>query len=238
MGLGSHDPHHRRGRRFKIESVESDPAQLLQEWLQESRGEGRLDSRGRFTMEQGAAGRLAQIARLTLSDVPLLLLAAAVESGSRYFRVHGERNLRFSWEEPAGPSGEVAHLLLRQTGVDVGWDQRGLELPSGFRDYLGPLWDRGQHAPLTLVWGNQALGQGATSGGRMLVRRASVGRLTLVDRGIDFGFPAAFPGLDIVAWVDPLPGWPWPRRLVWSPKLKTQLARIARGVHSLSASPT
>jgi hypothetical protein len=210
--------------------VSSDPARLVQEWLETNCSQGFLHSRGRFTIDQEAAQALGNLAKLRLSDVPLLLLAGAVEGGSRYFRIHGRQNLRFSWEGMAGPCGEVALSLLRAARIDLCWEQHGCELPSGFRDYLEPLAQRSRHAPLSLIWGDRVLTQRASGGSRMVVRSARGGQLTLVDRGLDFTFPAAFPGLDIVAWVEPLPGAPWPRQLLWSPRLESQIVRIAQAL--------
>lgn len=212
--------------------MRSDPARLVQEWLEQAKTEGLLHSRGRFTIDAEAAVHLAGIGKLGLCDVPLLLLAGAVEAGSRYFRVHGNGNVRFSWEGPAGPSAEVAHSLLAAARVDLRWDERGFELPYGFTDYLGPLSQRGRHAPLELIWGNRLISAGASSP-RMLVTPRRRGRLVLVDRGVDFTFPATFPGMDIVAWVDPLPGSPWPRQLLWSDKLRAVIVRIAKALHEL-----
>lgn len=205
---------------------------LVQEWLEKNRSQGLLHSRGRFTIDRDAAQQWGNVDKLALSDVPLLLLAGAVEGGSRFFRVHGRQNLRLSWEGPAGPSAQVAHSLLCAARIDSLWDQQGFELPPGFRDYLDPLAQRGRHAPLTLIWGDRVVAEGAPEGSRMLVRQARGrdGRLTLVDRGLDFAFPAAFASLDIVAWVDPLPGSPWPRKLLWSKQLETQIVRIARAL--------
>jgi hypothetical protein len=215
-----------------IRVVNSDPARLVQDWIEQTQAEGILHSRGRFTVDPNGAADLGGLARLRLSDVPLLLLAGAVEGGSRYFRVHGERNLRLSWEGPAGSCGEMAHSLLVAAQVDFRWNDAGFELPCGFSDYLGPLWQRGRHAPLKLVLGRRLI-SGDTAGPKMRISPRREGRLILVDRGIDFTFPAAFPGLDIVAWVEPLPGCPWPRQLIWSEQLRSQIVRIARALRDV-----
>ena len=208
----------------------SDPAGLVQEWLDGVQDDGLLHSRGRFTIDPQGAQEMAGLARLQLCDVPLLLLAGAVEGGSRYFRLHGADNVRLSWEGAAGPSGGIAHSLLVAAGVDFGCDQNGFELPPFFADLLGPLLERGRHAPLKLVWGNRLVHEG-TPGPRMIVTpMPGPGRLTLVDRGVDFLFPAAFPNLDVVAWVFRLPGAPWPRHWLWSSALREELVRVARAL--------
>ena len=208
----------------------SDPAGLVQEWLDAVQGDGLLHSRGRFTIDPESAQEMAGLVELQLCDVPLLLLAGAVEGGSRYFRVHGADNVRISWEGSAGPSGGVAHSLLVAAGVDFHCDQAGFELPPAFADFLDPLLERGRHAPLKLVWGNRLLQDGESGSRIMVTSRPGSGRLTLVDRGVDFLFPAAFPDLDIVAWVSRLPGAPWPRHLLWSLALRKELGRIGRAL--------
>lgn len=206
----------------------------MQDWLEGSESYGLLHSRGRFTIDTTSAQTLAGLPALEMHDVPLLLLAGAVEGGSRYFRIHGSENVRLSWEGSPGPSSELARSLLAAARVDFDWEeQRGLELPPVFADYLSPLAERGRHAPLKLVWGDRLIAQGS-EGSRLLVSRCrGSGRLTLVDRGIDFPFPAAFAGLDILAWVEPLPGAPWPRQLLWGPRLAHQLGRIAQALSGL-----
>lgn len=213
--------------------MRSDPAGLVQEWLDTTQSDGLLHSRGRFTVDPICAGQ-AGLSALRLCDVPLLVLAGAVEGGSRYFRVHGSNNVRMSWEGEAGPSGGLAHSLLVAAQVDFSWDQHGFDLPPAFTDYLDPLFERGRHAPLKFVWGNRILSEGS-AGPRILVTPAlGSGRLTLVDRGIDFVFPAAFPDFEIVAWVGKLSGAPWPRQLLWTSALKHELHRIANALSRLA----
>jgi hypothetical protein len=209
---------------------------MMQDWLQQSQSEGILHSQGRFSLDPDSAESLAGIARLTASDIPLLLLAGAVQAGSSYFRVYGRENLRLSWEGPTGPCGQMAHSLLTSGRIDFRWERDGLELPPAFWEYLDPLSRRCQHAPLDLIWGHRCISR-AASGHRMVVTPKQSGRLLLVDRGVDFIFPAAFRGLDIVAWVDPLPGAPWPRRLLWSEALRHQLSRIARALALSEGNP-
>lgn len=186
----------------------------IDQWLKEQ-SKGAVEFGKTFTVHAARAQRLGGYPPLQLCDVPLLLLAAAVEGGARWFRIHGRHNCLFSWDAPAGPTLEKALSILRVERVDFQCrDRSTLEVPKAFQDLLEPFFQRTTHAPLTVVlydrllWSNPA-GNGVWS------RAAEMPRLTLVDRGIDFPMPFAFPGLQMVARVRPLNGAPWPVSLAW-----------------------
>ncbi len=178
-----------------------------------------------FTVEREAAQRHGFLG-LGFSDIPLLLLAGAVEGDCTWFRVHGQRDLMFSWDKPLGPCGERAQSLLTHSGVDARRETLNLELPGEFWDYLNPFQKRTGHAPLSLIWGDRVTVAGRP-GYRATIQPSSRPSVTLVDRGIDFPLGAGFDGLDIVAQVKPMPGAPWPRRLVWGPEIEAVLREIA-----------
>ena len=149
-------------------------------------------------------------------------MAAAVEGGASYFRVHGAKSCWLSWDGQAGPSLDTAVSVLRREGIDhVALEREGLELPEAFRDFLGPLYRRCRHAPLSMIAGNRVIWANAPGQGVWL-EESRIPRLVLVDRGVDFELPFAFPKLRVVARVSsPLPGQPWPLRLVWNEELRS-----------------
>lgn len=195
----------------------------LDQWL-EAELLGQLAYPGTFTVDALGADRHG-FSQLDSTDVPLLVLAGAVEANSRYFRVHGGRDVVLSWEGSLGPSGLLAYSLLENFQVDISVESERLVLPPLFWDLLTPLRRRWHNAPLQRIWGNKEL-QSGTPRNTMSVSPSRESRLVLVDRGIDFELPTAFPGLEVTAWVGPLPGAPWPTQLAWSPALRTALRGI------------
>ncbi len=177
---------------------------MLEQYLQGL--QGRRESTGTFTVAPDPS--------LGLSDVPLLMLAAAVEGNSPYFSVRG--HLRFEYAL-LGPSARLAQAILRREGVDHEFREGALELPPAFEDFLEPLARRSRFAPLDLWWGDRR--QPAWTHA-VVVRRGS---LSVVDRGLEFSLPLDLP---IVAQVPPLPGAPWPRCLLWGVELERQVALI------------
>lgn len=210
------------------EGMNVDPARMVEQWIQESQREGHLHSQGRFTLDPGGAEQ-AGLQQLRLCDVPLLMLAGAVEGGSRFFRLSAERDISLTWQGQLGPSGDLAISLLRQAGVDAAVRPHTLLLPPFFEDLMDPLRARGGHAPLQFVWGHRVVSR-PSGGSKMVLKASRRPRLILVDRGVDFELNGGFAGLDVVAWVEPIPGAPWPRKLLAGPALETQLVRIARGL--------
>ena len=104
--------------------------------------------------------------------------------------------------------------------------RQSLILPDLFRELLGSLFARSSHAPLSLVVGDRVLRTFCSGNGVRAIRSRDA-RLTLVDRGVDFDMPFAFPGLQVVAGVAPLSGASWPRSLLWNEKLNQEVTRIA-----------
>lgn len=200
----------------------------LEDWLC-SQSVGSKESQGRFSLDPDGARR-AGVCTLHLHDVPLLVLAAAVEGGCQAFAVNDHASPRLEWRGSAlGPSAELAAGLLAAHGVDAAWSDRRLDLPPFFFDRLGPLARRCRHAPLALYWnGLQIAAPCAVPA--VKITPSSQARLLLVDRGIDFHFPAALPGLDVIAWVPPQLGSPWPRQLTWGPTLATTIRRVLETV--------
>ena len=199
----------------------------LKRWLAEQSAGG-THSAGSFSID-AQAGERCGVPALRLHDVPLMLLAAAVEGGCREFRISDVDNLRFRWDGPLGPSWEIAQSLLEHHNIDANRTEHSLELPPFFAERLEPLGRRCRHAPLNLSW-NGSLIATYQSGPQLRITATPRARLILVDRGIDFLFPGAFKGLDIVAWVPPLPGAPWPRRLTWGEELYAVIRRIVETI--------
>lgn len=195
------------------------PATSISQWL-EDQSRGLSSSGGAFSVHLRKAERLGGYKTLSLSDVPLLLMAAAVEGESTYFRLHGARNCLFSWDGQAGPSFDTALSVLRRERIDhEALDRQGIELPEAFRDFLGPLFRRCRHAPLSMIVGNRVQWTN-TSTAVAWLRSSNSPRFVLVDRGIDFELPFVLPNLEIVAQVSsPLSGGPWPVCLVWNKEL-------------------
>ena len=199
----------------------------LKRWLTEQAAAG-THSAGSFSIDAQAAERCG-IPALRLHDVPLLLLAAAVEGGCREFRISDFENLQFRWDGPLGASWEIARSLLEHHKVDAVRTEHSLELPPFFAERLEPLSRRCRHAPLNLRWNGNLIASGHPEA-QLLITPSPRARLILVDRGIDFLFPGAFQGLDIIAWVPPLPGAPWPRRLTWGKELYSVIRRIVETI--------
>ena len=206
----------------------------FEQWLS-TQSLGLRESAGRFSIDPDGARR-SGIPPLQLHDVPLLVLAAAIEGGCQAFGVHDGDSPRFEWCGPElGPCADLAASLLAAHSVDAAWRPGSLELPPFFSDRLGPLARRCRHAPLTLFWnGARVTEPVAVPSVKLTVSPRS--RLLLVDRGIDFVFPAALPGLDVIAWVPPQLGAPWPRQLAWGPTLASTLRRVLETVQEATRS--
>ncbi len=209
----------------------SSPPTSISQWLEDQR-KGLSSSEGTFSVHLPKAERLGGYPRLGLSDVPLLLMAAAVEGGAGYFRLHGTRNCRFSWDGQAGPTLDLALSVLRHQRIDHEVVQRqGLELPEAFRDFLDPLFRRCRHAPLSMIVGNRVMWSNAPGQG-VWVASSTLPRLSLVDRGVDFELPFAFPNLRVVARVgSPLLGRPWPLSLVWNEELRSLVEDLGESLN-------
>lgn len=205
----------------------------LEQWLAQQRV-GTPESEGRFSVAL-QAGERSGLPALRLYDVPLLTLAAAVEGGCERFRVRSGFAPRLEWDGRLGPSWEVAASLLRAHRVDAALGSGRLDLPPFFSERMEPLARRCRHAPLRLWWNGELLCS-RRSVPAVQLTRSRRSRLVIVDRGLDFLFPAAFPGLDIVAWVPPLPGAPWPRRLAWGRDLEATIRRIVTTIQDSGAS--
>ena len=199
----------------------------MEQWLQQFSQNAETRDRS-FTVHPRRAEHYTGALPLRLCDVALLLLAAAVEGGSSYFRIHGQRDCLFSWKGAAGPSLQAALSVLATEGVDyVLEDSQTLILPDLFREFLEPFFVRTKHAPLSVIVGDRKVWGGLPERG-VWARGSRTPGLVLVDRGVDFSMPFAFPGLQVVASVEPLAGAPWPRRLVWNHILEQQVRQTAR----------
>lgn len=203
-------------------------------WLEEQKL-GLTSFPSGFSVHSRNAHRHAGIPTLQLADVPLLLLAGAVEAGSSWFSLEGERNCRFSWERPAGPALDMATKILSRERIDFrALGRTTVDLPEVFWDLLRPFYQRCRHAPLTMIRGGRVL-WAHDSGNGIWALRSPHPELILVDRGIDFALPCCFPGFRVVARIqESLQGSPWPLRLVWDQKLAELVKRVGLQLNALS----
>lgn len=200
-------------------------AKTLEQWLQ-NQASGLSASTGTFSLNSGKAQRLGGYPSLQLSDVALLLLAGAVEGRSSYFRVRGGKNCLFEWDGSTGRSGEAATELLLRENVDHETGAGFVELPEFFWDLLESFYRRCRHAPLNVVVGARLLAPPTT---RPKMTPSRQPELILVDRGVAFECPFAFPDRKLVyPLAEPLVGAPWPKRLVFNDGLLKLVAEIAR----------
>lgn len=196
------------------------------QWL-EQQNRGLFCETGTFSMHSENARRLAGLPPLELSDVPLLLMAAACEGHSSYFRLSGRNSCCLSWNGEAGESYEMALDVLRTEGVDFDSPSRfSVELPQIFWDFLGPFQDRCRHSPLSVIQGERVLWSNQPGFG-IWSCPSDPPRLVLVDRGVDFELPFALPGRKIVVrTASALLGNPWPVRLVFNQRVRDLLLPI------------
>ena len=209
----------------------------LKDWLSKL-SEGAVLNDETFTVHSQRAERLGGIPSLTLTDVPLLLLADAVAGKADYFSIYGRHNCVFWWDRSMGPHLDLALTILDMHRIDYSLQQRDtdltgevqntLVLPDLYRELLTPLFKRTKHAPLSLMIGDRIVRSHPTENG-VWARRSEHARLILVDRGIDFEMPFAFPGWQIVARVSSLSGAPWPKQLVWNRELQNIICSLAQG---------
>ena len=203
----------------------------IDDWLSKQ-SLGVVEEGNPFTVHTTRAERLGGYPPLQLCDVPLLLLAAAVEGGARWFRIHGRHNCRFSWDLPAGPTLETALSILADQKVDFRCeDRQQCEVPEAFRDLLLPFFRRTTHAPLSVILDDRVLWS-KPAGKMVWSRPSSCPALTLVDRGVSFEMPFAIPGLQMVARVRPLSGAPWPIRLAWDKVLQDSVKDLVDLPHT------
>ena len=203
----------------------------IDDWLSRQSG-GPIEEGNPFTVHPARAERLGGYPPLQLCDVPLLLLAAAVEGGAGWFRIHGRHNCLFSWDVPAGPTLGKALSILRSENVDHRCDgKQQCEVPEGFRDLLAPFFQKTTYAPLSVVLDDRVLW--SKPDGEMVWSRPSARpALTLVDRGVSFEMPFALPHLRVVARVRPLNGAPWPIQLAWDKVLQDCVRNLIELPHT------
>jgi hypothetical protein len=206
------------------------PTTSVAQWLEDQK-DGLSISGGSFSVDSWNARRLGGYPSLGLSDVPLLLMAGAVEGQSSYVRLHGARNCLIEWDGQAGPAYDLALSVLHTQGVDFrAVDRRAVELPEVYWDLLEPFYLRCRHAPLSVVRGDRLLWSHQPGNGVWAVT-TNRPRLLVCDRGVDFELPFALPGLKVVSRVaSPLLGNPWPIRLVWNDELVQTLLEVTRWV--------
>ena len=203
----------------------------IDDWLSE-RSRGAIEVGRCFTVHSARAERLGGYPPLQLCDVPLLLLAAAVEGGARWFRIHGRQNCLFSWDAPAGPTLGKALSVLSSENVDYRCDgKHHCEVPEAFRDLLSPFFQRTTHAPLSVVLDDRLL-RSNPAGGIVWSKPSTHPAMTLVDRGVSFEMPFALPGLQVVARVRPLNGAPWPIQLAWDNVLQDCVRNLIELPHT------
>lgn len=195
-------------------------------WLEQlATATGHRESQGQFEVDSVGCHR-AGVTLPGLAEVPLLVLAAAVEGGSRHFALGGESDLYLAWDGKTGPSFSAATNILTHHDVDFRAETHSIALPGVFRDFLTPLWHRCQFAPLSVLWDGREVARPDAAGFRYQLSPSSHARLIVVDRGLAFQLPVAFPGWDLVVWSpEPLPGNPWPMELRWSLALRSLLKK-------------
>lgn len=179
-----------------------------------------------FTVNLDRQGRYSHLEELTPSDVPLLLVAGAVEGGAEHVVLDYRNGLRFRWNAPAGPSLKVALAVLQSLRMPYRWSATEVVLPPIMAELLNAFFLRCRHAPLHIH-----LPDGRILGGKtpdtLEVSGSRTPSLTLVDRGVSFPCPISFPGLQVVAHLkEPLGGAPWPRNLLFDRNFRTALRRL------------
>jgi len=181
---------------------------------------------GRFTVDLVAQRRHTDGEQFRLSDVPLLILAAAVEGRATGFQLRVSRNVEFYWDGKTGPSLAVAEALLRAHEIDFRRDSHAFALPHWGKEFLGEFFLRSLHAPVDIYLPNGRMRK-KTNPGTLTVVHSRQPSLILVDRGLSFECPFAVPGVSIVAVLSKsLKGSPWPRNLIFDEELRRVLKSV------------